>query len=60
MNLPAPVSANLVQGKDKRGYSLAVGTGNTMAINATAMYGIANRSLTFKHGKVAQSELDNQ
>jgi len=60
MNLPAPASANLIQGKDKKGYSLAVGTGNTMAVNLTAMYGIANRSLTFKNGKVAHSELDPQ
>lgn len=60
MNLPAPASVNLVQGKDKKGYSLAVGTGNTMAINLTAMYGSANRTLTFKNGKVAHNELDDQ
>jgi hypothetical protein len=60
MNLPAPKSANLVQGKDKPGYALDIATGNGLAIDITALYGAGNRAVTFKHGSVAQSELDNQ
>jgi hypothetical protein len=60
MNLPAPVSANLTQGKDKKGYSLDVATGNGLAIDITALYGSGNRTVSFKRGGVAQSDLDNQ
>jgi hypothetical protein len=39
---------------------LDVATGNGLAVDITAMYGAGNRTASFKNGKVAQSDLDNQ
>lgn len=60
MIIPAPQSANLVNNKGKPGYSLSTNTGDILALAVTSLYGSANRTVSFRSGKVKMNELENQ